>query len=272
PQTGLVYIPAMVMPGGYSNPADYKFIPGAWNVGQGGFGATPAGAADKPFLPPTGVEFGGRLVAWDPIAQKARWSVKQAGPWNSGLLATAGGLVFGGAGKDFKAWSAATGDEIWSYPTGAGIIAAPMTYSLDGRQYLALMVGQGGAGGMGVDPRGKGRLLVFELGGTGKLAPYPDIPPQPPLDLTNAVASAADPKQGMALYGQFCGACHAGGGYLPNLRATPLILEPTAWKAVVHDGALKQNGMAGFARFMTEGQAESIRAYLLDQARSAARR
>ena len=272
PKTGLVYIPAMLMPGSYSNPTDYKFVRGAWNVGQGGFGATPAGAADKPFAPPTGVEFGGRLVAWDPVAQKARWSVKQAGPWNSGLLATAGGLVFGGAGKDFKAWSAATGAEAWSYAAGAGIVAAPMTYALDGKQYLAVMVGFGGAGGMGAEPRRKGRLLVFALDGTGKLAPYPAVASQPPLDLANAVASTGDPKQGMALYGQFCGACHGGGGFLPNLRATPTILEPSVWKAVVYDGGLSQNGMAGFARFMNEAQVESIRAYLLDQARAMAKR
>jgi quinohemoprotein ethanol dehydrogenase len=261
----------MLMPGAYSNPADYKFVRGAWNVGQGGFGATPAGSADKPFLPPT-AEFGGRLIAWDPVAQKARWSVKQAGPWNSGLLSTAGGLVFGGAGKDLKAWSAADGREVWSFPLGAGVIAAPMTYSLAGRQYLAVMVGLGGAGGMGVEPRRNGRLLVFELDGAATQPPYPAMAPQPPLDLTNAVASRGDAKQGMQLYGRFCGACHGGGGYLPNLRATPMILEPGVWKAVVHDGGLSSNGMAGFARFMNEGQVESIRAYLLEQARATVKR
>ena len=271
PGEGLVFIPAMVTPGVYSDPKTWTYEPGIWNTAQGGFVAGPAGQP-PPSMGVAPSELGGRLIAWDPVAQKARWTVRMPGPWNSGLLATAGGLVFGGSGRDFKAWAAATGEPVWSYPVGAGIIAAPMTYELDGEQHLAVMVGQGGAGGMGgIEPRRPGRLLVFKLGATGKLAPYPAIPARPPLDLSVAVASTADPKAGSQLYGKYCGGCHFGVSYLPNLRTSPMVLEPTLWKAVVYDGSLASNGMAGFKRFMTPDEVEAIRAFLLDSLKPAKR-
>jgi quinohemoprotein ethanol dehydrogenase len=272
PKAGLVFIPAMVTPGVYSNPKTWTYEPGLWNTAQGGYVAGPAGQP-PPSMGVATSELGGRLIAWDPVAQKARWTVRQPGPWNSGLLATAGGLVFGGAGKDVKAWSSASGQPVWSFPAGTGVIAAPMTYALDGEQYLAVMAGMGGAGGMGgIEPRRPGRLLVFRLGGTEKLAPYPAIVPRPALDLGAVVASNAEPKAGGELFGKYCGNCHFSAGYLPNLRTSPMLLEPSLWKATVYDGALSQNGMAGFKRFMTPEQAEAIRAFLLQGLKPTARR
>ena len=264
PKAGLVFIPAMVLPGMYSNPKEWTYAPGLWNTGQGGFGEGPAGQRAPDFGVPTS-ELGGRLIAWDPVAGKARWSVRQSVPWNSGLL-SAGGLVFGGFGKDLKAYAVADGKEAWRYPVGVGVIASPMTYAIDGEQYLAVMAGFGGAGGMGsFDPRRPGRLLVFKLDATGKLPPLPAIPPRPRLDVTTAAASTGDPKAGANLYGTYCGACHSGGGYLPVLQTSPMLLEPGIWRQVVYDGALRQNGMAGFKRFLTPDEVEHIRAYFLDQ-------
>ncbi|HEX2562176.1 PQQ-binding-like beta-propeller repeat protein, partial [Phenylobacterium sp.] len=300
PGEGLVFIPAMITPGGYQNDPNYVFINGAWNTGLGGGGSGPANnpnnagppgtpqaqprlgstppqaiAATSPApapsagwtsLPPLS-EFGGRLLAWDVAAGRPRWSVRLPQPWNGGVLATAGGLVFQGAGKDFIAYSAKDGARLWSYAAGNGIIAAPATYELDGVQYVAVMAGWGGAGGVnGIEPRRPGRLLVFKLGGTAKAADYPPVEPRPPLDKTLAVASSADPARGRVLYARYCGHCHSG-GYLPNLRQSPMVLEPTGWKAVVHDGALKQNGMAGFSRFINEEDSEAIRAFVLTQLR-----
>ena len=88
--------------------------------------------------------------------------------------------------------------------------------------------------------------------------------PRPALDLSVAVASTADPKAGAPLFQKYCGGCHFSSGYMPNLRTSPMLLEPNLWKATVYDGALSAGGMAGFKRFMTAEQAESIRAYLLD--------
>ena len=67
------------------------------------------------------------------------------GPWNGGLLSTAGNLVFQGtAAGEFVAYRASDGAKLWSFPAQTGIIAAPMTYTVDGRQYVSVVVGWGG--------------------------------------------------------------------------------------------------------------------------------
>jgi quinohemoprotein ethanol dehydrogenase len=202
-----------------------------------------------------------------PVAKKPRWKVDFPEPWRSGVLATGGGLVFHAAGHKFIAFDAATGKELWSYDTGAGAIAAASTYSIDNEQYVALMVGFGGAGGMGgVEPRRKGRLLVFKLDGKTVPTPFPAPVIQPPLDLTPAVASTGDPAKGETLSHQFCVTCHNAGGYLPILARSPVILEPNGFKAIVIDGAKQPHGMAAFRRFFDANGAEDIRAYLLKEA------
>ena len=67
------------------------------------------------------------------------------GPWNGGLLSTAGNLVFQGtAAGEFIAYRASDGAKLWSFATQTGVIAAPMTYTVDGRQYVSVLVGWGG--------------------------------------------------------------------------------------------------------------------------------
>lgn len=211
----------------------------------------------------------GELIAWDPAAAKPRWTVRYPQSWTSGVLATGGGLVFHAAGHELAAYDAASGKPLWTYDTGANAIAPAMTYALDGQQYVALMVGYGGAGGMGGDqPRRKGRLLVFKLGGTVKPAAYPAPVTPPPLDLTAAEPSKGDADHGARLYGQFCGTCHGGGVFLPNLPRSPAILSQAGFRAIVFDGAKKDQGMAPFSRFLNEGDVEDVRAYLLWKART----
>ena len=124
----------------------------------------------------------GSLVAWDPVAKKEAWRIDFDGPWNGGTLATAGNLVFqGNARENFVAYAADTGRELWSFPAQTGIIAAPMTYAIDGEQYVAILAGWGGvwdiAPGIMASksgrPRNISRLLVFKLGGTATLPPAP---------------------------------------------------------------------------------------------------
>src|SRR5204863_6811383 len=88
----------------------------------------------------------GRLIAWDPIAQKEVWRVERAGQSNGGVLSTAGNLVFQGTGMgDFTAVNAKTGEQLWSSPVQTGVIAAPITYEINGTQYVAIMAGSGGS-------------------------------------------------------------------------------------------------------------------------------
>jgi mono/diheme cytochrome c family protein len=195
--------------------------------------------------------------------------------WNAGILSTAGGLVFQGTAEGlFKAYNAKDGKELWSYETTNGIIAAPMTYAIDGEQYVAVMVGYGGAAPLAAGaflparPRLPGRIMVFKLGGAAQATAY-NLPEKPPIELAG-VSSRGNAAQGQALFNANCLVCHsanASGGYLPDLRRSSMIHTADAFKSVVIDGALAQNGMASFQRYLNAGQAESIRAYLITEAR-----
>lgn len=261
PKEGLVFIPAQTLYMSYADPKEFSFIPGAWNLGLGPAALSPTAVTPTPI---------GELVAWDPVAKKARWKAAFAEPWRSGVLATAGSLVFHAAGHDFMAFDAANGKALWKYDVGAGAIAASSTYAIDGEQYVALMVGFGGAGGMGgAEPRRKGRLLVFKLDGKAVPKPFPVPVAQLPLDLKAATPSKGNVAKGEGLSAQFCVTCHNAGGYLPVLARSPVILDPVGFKAIVLDGAKKPHGMAPFRRFFDEASAEDLRAYLLAEAAKA---
>src|SRR2546422_3555699 len=120
----------------------------------------------------------GFLLAWDPVNQKERWRVPYASFWNGGTLTTAGNLVFQGTSDGrFVAYSANKGEKLWEANIGIGIIASPVTYEVDGVQYVSIMAGWGGAfplaggDGKGAVPAA-GKLLTFALNGK---QPLPEI-------------------------------------------------------------------------------------------------
>jgi quinohemoprotein ethanol dehydrogenase len=273
PKEGLVFIPAMEVPFGYGSGGSAAYRDGGWNTGID-WGITdlpPAGqqAATKAMLK-------GMLIAWDPIKQAPRWTVQHPYFWNAGVLSTAGGLVFQGAAEGkFSAYAAKDGKLLWSYDVGNGVVAAPSTYEIDGEQYVAVMVGYGGAAPLAASwtlpdrPRLPGRLLVFKLGGKDTAPAYPKPVPVK-IDLTGA-SSTGNVAEGNALFLSNCSVCHgpgASGTYLPNLRTSPMIVTSDNFKSVVLDGVRKNNGMVSFAKFLSPAQVESIRAYLLTQARA----
>ena len=273
PKEGLVYIPAQLDPFAYTNLPGYKHKQGGWNLGLD-FLAN-AFPDDKAQIKGLKAMFRGQLIAWDPVAQKARWTVEHPYFWNAGIMSTAGGLVFQGNGEgELVAYDAANGAKLWSYKTENGIVAAPSTYEIDGEQYVAVMVGYGGGAPTSASavlrdrPRLPGRLMVFKLGGKAVAKPY-DIPQVANLDLTG-VTSTGDAKAGFALYHNNCQVCHGpsvSGSFLPDLKKSQMLLTADNWKSVVIDGAKKANGMASFARFMTPKDAEDVRAYVLTEAR-----
>ncbi len=276
PAEGLVYIPAIE--GGFpygdeGNAALHR--EGYLNIGiDWSLLTLPDDAAQRAAIKASSK---GKLIAWDPVKQEARWAVDHPYYWNAGVLATAGGLVFqGDAEGRLAAYSAKDGKPLWSYDAGNGIIAAPAAYAIDGEQYLAVMVGYGGAATMlsawqvTNQPRMPGRLLVFKLGGTATIAAYPKPAPVT-IDLSGATSSG-DAKVGLTLYNPLCMGCHgpnASGHYLPDLKTSPAILTPAAFKSVVLDGARVAKGMVSFSRYLTADQAESVRAYILSEARKA---
>ena len=273
PNQGLVFIPAMDAAYGFANDPTFKNRDGAWNTGLDSLiNDLPSDAAQQAALAAT---LKGMLIAWDPVKQEARWTVPHDHFWNAGLLATAGNLVFqGDAEGKFAAYDSRNGKRLWSYDAGNGVIAGASSYTLDGSQYVAIMVGYGGAAPLAAHwtlpnrPRMPGRLLVFKLDGTDHAPAYPKQPTQV-VDLSHAT-SAGDPEAGRVLYGANCLVCHsaaASGHYLPNLRNSTMLTSAEAFKAVVLDGGLSSRGMASFSRFISPADAESIRAYILKLAK-----
>src|SRR5690606_7124806 len=117
------------------------------------------------------------------------------------------------------------------------------------------------------------RLLVFKLGGDGKLAPPPDALA---LALTDESLPKQAVEQGAKLYAANCSSCHAAGtmsgGVVPDLRRSAIMTDSNAWSSVVLDGALSATGMISFKDKLTAAQAENIRVYVQAQARKQAQR
>jgi len=116
----------------------------------------------------------GQLVAFDAGSGNKKWTVEAPSPFMSGVLTTGGGLVFAGTPEgEFKAYDQESGKELWSYQTGSGIVGSPVSYSVDGKQYVAVPSGFGGwtgwstIGGGGAphlkDSRKGGYVTVFGL-------------------------------------------------------------------------------------------------------------
>jgi alcohol dehydrogenase (cytochrome c)/quinohemoprotein ethanol dehydrogenase len=276
PSTGLVYLPAMLAGFPYMPESDWTAKPQGFNIGVD-FGAT-AMPADPKVRAGAREATKGELLAWDPVAQKERWHVDFKGPWNGGLLATGGGLVFqGNSAKEFAAYDAMSGAALWLSPVQSGIIAAPVTFALDGEQYVAVLAGWGGIWALapgylsevGGPVRNVSRILVFKLGAHGALPPEAPIE-RAPLDPPPAAGTPEQVAAGGHLYGRYCGVCHGDAAYgstlVPDLRRSALLADGGAWASVVAAGARESRGMAGFAHVLDAGQVESIRHYVIKRA------
>lgn len=280
PVSGLVYIPAQEAPWVYGDiPTGYEYKEGLWNTGtEFSFGMLPT---DKATFKALKSLLKGRLLAWDPVEQKQAWSFEHNGPWNGGILSTAGNLVFQGTNDaHFAAYDAKTGEQKWKYFTQTGIGAAPVSFEIDGEQYVTVASGWGGAfvlGFGGVLPSGSvanvGRVLTFKLGADGKL---PDMEESAEIEyeLPRLEASMSEDviKQGALGYARMCGVCHGdqaySSGLVPQLRFSAITKDAQAWKEVVLEGLLAENGMPNFADRTDAETAEAIRAYVISEANS----
>jgi alcohol dehydrogenase (cytochrome c)/quinohemoprotein ethanol dehydrogenase len=275
-KTGLVYIPTGEVPAYYLAQKDWKESDIGFQVGlDTGKTAMPADKATRALAKSMTT---GSLVAWDPVKQVKAWSVAYPGPWNGGTLATAGNLVFQGtAGSQFIAYRADTGAKLWSFPTQTGVIAAPMTYSLNGEQYVAVLAGWGGgydlaAGIVAVKSgpvRNISRLLVFKVGGKAKLPAVPPMAKQV-LDPPPFTGTPEQVAHGGDLFARYCSVCHGdaaiAGGLVPDLRHSSAIGYPDTIKSIVIGGALQHSGMVSFATALRPADAEAIRQYLIKRA------
>ena len=263
PSTGFVYIPTNQIANRFLPVKNSKYSPVGWNIGVGLTGSP--------------VRNQGFLLAWDPTHQKEAWRVNYRGPWNGGVVATAGNIVAqGDAVGNFNVYRADNGQKLWSMFGQSGIIGGPSTFEVNGRQYIAVLSGWGGIYPMGAGTqaadsgnlRNVSRLLVFTLNGKATLPPLGPAPAliiNPPPEPTDRAAI----DRGEHLFGQYCGVCHGGkaisGGVIPDLRASSFLGNDVFYNIVL-DGVLKSEGMVSFKDALTRDDVTAIRNYIIHRA------
>jgi PQQ-dependent dehydrogenase (methanol/ethanol family) len=262
PATGLVYIP--------SNQSSYAFVATHEDDNPMGQKLSISFTGNQEFMRKlkTKPVSEGFLLAWDPVQRKEAWRAPLGGGRSGGALSTAGGLVFAGASDNrFVAYRADSGTKLWSSDTQTGTMAGPVSYEVQGEQYVAVVAGFRQTGNYYAP--NYSRLLVFKLGATNKL-PEPIPFPDPILNPPAAFATAEVRAHGEEVYGRFCGTCHGSDGLsrgmFPDLRYSPALNTDTAFKQVVIDGVRSQNGMVSFAKALSAEDVEAVRAYLVERA------
>lgn len=277
PLEKLAYIPAQEIPQAMVTDPLHNFRPTRWNTGADFSAGLPVDPLPPEALKGLRASLKGRLVAWDPVARKPRWTVEHDGPWNGGVLSTAGGLVFQGTLKgDLVAYDAATGKRLWAQNVKAGIAAPAVTYALDGEQYVTVATGWGTAfalaAGFGLEnpvPPALGRIVTFKLGGTATI-PEPPMVPVDRRPQTARFGVGDTLRVGQVQYARNCSVCHGplaiSSGVLPDLRWSPLTADAEAWNSVVRQGSLASAGMVSFERQLSNKESEAIRAYVVHQA------
>ena len=265
-QTGLAYFPTQHIPITMVEDPSWESIesnePGqpmsgvGWNTA---FKFNVAAPSSKPF---------GRLTAWDPVTQQEAWRYEHVSPWNGGTLTTAGDLVFQGtADARFMAFNARTGDPLWESPMGTGVIAAPITYEVDGTQYVSIAAGWGGVFGKSQrasDLKTAGTVYTFVLNGDAEMPEFTQYQ-------LNSLVSGVEYNpdfigEGTALYVSNCVFCHGvpgvdKGGNIPNLGySKKSVIENL--DAFLFHGPFVSSGMPDFTETLSKTDVEKIKAFI----------
>ncbi len=302
PSTGLVYIPVLesaaiwTMPdepfeyvkGGINSTSLYIFpIPGEWGLDSELAKSLPPLSQLSLGQPDTTVR--GFLRAWNPVTQTLAWEKETSGPWagdmyafwnGGGVMTTAGGLVLQGrsTGK-LVAMDAENGKELVSIDMAAGMMAAPMSYAIDGEQYIAILSGVGGGIGQVYVPGSAaykygntGRLIVLKLGGD-------DVPRRPkvahdetdgfPMPPVLRGGTTGQISEGAQLFLRQCAKCHANidgrGAGIPDLRRMDAQTHGE-FNDILLKGTRIDKGMGNFSDLLSPVQVEAVHKYLIDLA------
>ena len=275
PKTGLVYIPVVQMSALYTDEGidleswqsavfegDTTGVGWSWVEGR--------------------EHVAGSLQARDPVTNTVAWEVPMHGLGNAGTMTTAGNLVFQGrVDGAFVAYDATTGEKLWTFDAGLGISAPPVTYSVDGKQYVALLVGWGGGvAGLGGDTSVANgwnygvhtrRLVAFSLAGDTPLPPQPPAAAAAPIEMLQFEIDDALADDGAGEYGR-CVVCHGfdaiSPGMAPDLRASPILASTETFADIVRDGSRQENGMPAFSH-LDDAQLLKIRHYVRREANRA---
>lgn len=275
PVTNLAYIPVQDSGFLYKSDEHFQQRPVGYNVG---LDFVAAGMPQQPEVKKAILStIKGHLAAWDPVQQKEVWRVERPTPANGGILSTAGNLVFEGTAQgSLEAYRADNGQKLWSAEAQSGIVAAPMTYTVNGEEYVTVLAGWGGVFSLATGevahatarPQNVYRLLAFKLNGKVSLPPLPEYT-APKLTPPKPTASAPAVKKGESLYQSICSPCHGdvavSGGVLPDLRFSGM-LDSDQWFDIVLKGILKSRGMVSFEKDLSHDDAAAIRAYVIFRA------
>ena len=291
-RTGLVYIPTIHVGALFASPrGEAQWLPGRMNTNvQVGFSfqladpsslppdlaalADPAFLATQPDVNPSAA-----LKAWDPVKHEFVWSVPNSSFMDhGGVLSTGGGLVVqGGLDGILRVFRDTDGELLKQIEVGTAMIAAPMTYTVDGVQYIAILAGSGGGGWSSWLPQNiaftKGnanRILAFRLDGGPTPVPA-DLPPPGPIpEPPPQTGTAADITAGAATFGANCSSCHTNSwpAPVPDLTRTSAATHG-AFKQIVLQGALQARGMPRFDDVLSEREVEQVQAYILSLAHEA---
>ncbi|MFZ3484818.1 PQQ-dependent dehydrogenase, methanol/ethanol family [Sphingomonas sp. 3-13AW] len=271
PRTGLAYFPVTEMYMAFSVNPNFRQSPG--NMSQLGISTTGYDLTRKAAAAYAAANNKAWLTAWDPVKQEERWRVPYPTRGSGGVLATAGNLVFQGTvGGTFAAYRADTGEKLWEMPVQQLPIAAPIAYSIDGEQYIAVNAGWGGGLAHSSTAKTLGfpisvpRLLVFKLGGKAQLPKLADAAPEL-VRPDDASVGASVVSQGEQLYAQHCATCHgeAARGGIKDLRRMSPATHREFLDIVLH-GARREKGMASFDDLLSETDAKAVHAYLARRA------
>ena len=271
PKTKLVYIPAREQSMMYGNEKDFVYDKDYWSLGIGiGVGGNPANPTN---MDPKFPKSFGKLIAWDPVQNKEVWSKVEKTVWNSGVLTTSDLVFQGNAEGDFNALDARTGQVLWTKNLGTGIVAPPITYLVDGVQYVTIAVGWGGASGIAnrnTEQINPGTVYTFAIGKNTAMPVFEKQAKKEYLTLPVEITEAQVEKGGN-LFGKYCSACHnlnAGnpGGNIPNLTYShPDIMG--AFHQIVGDGIFLPKGMPKFKGRLSDVDISNIKGFILSSAK-----
>ncbi len=288
-RTGLVYIPVNEAPNIFvdlvKNGGSVNFLDGFFTVD----GIIP----DRAYDPASMESVFGRLPvydgkhrraprvynvlrAWDPVSARTAWERPTSAGysvWDGGVLSTGGNLVFEGmANGELCAFTADLGRTLACIATGSHLGAAPITYAVDGVQYVAVQAGYGGVAMYAPMPPStiaskyvnENRIIVFKLDGGPVRKPEARVERPVALPPPNV---AADPviREGERLFTTYCSRCHVfGPSITPDLRRIDAAVRARI-KNIVLDGERAANGMGRFDDVLDEAGVNAISAFLLDQ-------
>jgi quinohemoprotein ethanol dehydrogenase len=213
----------------------------------------------------------GYTLAWDPVKQKEAFRIPSTPPGLAGTMVTAGNLlVTGTIGKTLAIYRADNGKKLWEMAVQSVPVAGPMTYSVKGKQYIAVNAGWNNGIIHGLNSGGKpfsvgpARLVVFALDAKGVA-----LPPAPPPETITPPPNTPQPddkvREGATLFSANCAICHgqnAMGTGPRDLRYLPMQAH-TDFNDIVLNGKYKDRGMASFKDVLTSEQVESIHSYVI---------